>query len=44
MYRENPAHFLGLTDHYNLYDLKTRYKKLALKYHPDQLVVPKRYI
>ena len=44
MYRENPAHFLGLTDHYNLYDLKTRYKKLALKYHPDQLVVPQRYI
>ena len=36
MYRENPAHFLGLTDHYNLYDLKTRYRKLALKYHPDR--------
>lgn len=36
MYRENPAHFLGLTDHYNLTDLKTRYKKLALKYHPDR--------
>jgi molecular chaperone DnaJ len=36
MANDNPSKFLGLNDNYNLQELKTKYKKLALKYHPDR--------
>ena len=36
MSNDNPSKFLGLNDNYNLQELKTKYKKLALKYHPDR--------
>ena len=36
MANDNPSKFLGLNDNYNLEELKSKYKKLALKYHPDR--------
>ena len=33
---EDPARLLGLTKNYDLGDVKSAYRKLALKYHPDR--------
>ena len=39
---EDPARLLGLSKNYDLGDVKSAYRKLALKYHPDEMVVKDR--